>query len=223
MSLPDATAAAAMDAEVVNPVWFVFLDFLAGPVRANSSGRDITVTGSGQPDLDGEYIGVDPRLVAMSPVKVSPGGSDTRWIRLSGIRGLDDADRALLADPANWRGRVVRRWQMIRNAAGVQQGAIRHFDTGYMMSLSHIGGASSLALELTYESYLAAFSQASGRTYVDQEGFDELDLSGRAALAIANGNTSSPITSGAGGAGSGSGGTYFRNPSLKRDILDRAI
>jgi hypothetical protein len=201
MSLPDATAAAAMDDNVVKPVWFVFLDFLPEPLRANSSGRDITIAGSGKPDLDGEYIGVDPRLVSLSTVRVSPGGSDTRWIRVSGIRGLDDDDRATLANPANWQGRLVRRWRLIRNAADVQQGGIQHFDTGYMMGLSHIGSATSLTIELTYESYLAAFAQASGRTYLDQESFDEGDLSARAALAIANGNMSSPLISGAGGAG----------------------
>lgn len=203
MSLPDATAAAAMDGDVVKPVWFVFLDIVGNPVRANSSGADIAIAGSGQADLDGTYIGVDPKVVALSPVKVQPGGSDTRWIRLSGIRGLDDETRAILADPANWQGRLVRRWRLIRDANNVQQGGIQHFDTGYMMGLTHMGSASSLTLELTYESYLAAFGRASRRTYLDQEAFDELDLSARAALSLANGNTASSVTSGAGGAGGG--------------------
>ena len=201
MSLPDSTAAAAMDGDVVKPVWFVYLDIVGDPVRANSSGTDINIAGSGQADLDGTYIGVDPKLVAMSSLKAQPGGSDTRWIRLSGIRGLDDETRAQLADPANWQGRLIRRWRLIRDANNVQQGAIQHIDTGYMMGLTHIGSASSLTLELTYESYLAAFGKASGRTYLDQEGFDELDLSARAALAIANGNMTSVLTSGASGAG----------------------
>lgn len=201
MSRPDATAAAALDQDVIKPVWFVYLDILGDPVRANSSGSNIVIAGSGQPDLDGTYIGVDPRLVSMSSIKVSPGGSDTRWMRLSGIRGLDDDDRIRLADPANWQERLVRRWRLIRNAANVQQGGIQHIDTGYMMGLSHIGGAENLTIELTYESYLAAFAEASGRTYLDQEAFDELDLSARAALAIANGNLSSELTGGAGGAG----------------------
>jgi hypothetical protein len=207
VSLPDSTAAAALDGDVVKPVWFVFLDFAGAPVRANSSGIDITIAGSGQPDLDGEYIGVDPKFVALSSVKVSPGGGDTRWIRLSGIRGLDDETRTLLANPANWQGRLARRWRMVRNADNVQQGGIQHIDTGYMMAVTHLGSASGLTIELTYESYLAAFGRASGRTYLDQESFDELDLSARAALAVANGNQSSSLISGAGGAGSGSGGS----------------
>lgn len=217
MSLPDSTAAAAMSADVVRPVWFAFLDFATEPLRANSSGQDITVSGSSQPDLDGDYIGVDPRFVSISPVRVSPGGSDTVTARLSGLRGLDDEDRILLADPANWQGRTVRLWRLIRNAAGEQQGGIQHYYTGYMMALSHIGSASGLVLELAIESYLAAFGQASGRTYLDQEAFDEEDLSGRAALAIANGNMSSPLIGGAGGAG------LRHTPERARSFRERLI
>ena len=201
--LPDATAAAAMDAAVIKPVWFVFLDIVGDPVRANSSGGDIAITGSGQPDLDGTYDGINPDFVSISPVRIKPGGSDTVTARLSGLRGLDDDTRTLLANPANWQGRVVRMWRLIRDEANVQQGGIQHYYTGYMMSLAHVGSADSLILEMTIESYLAAFSAASGRTYLDQESFDEADLSGRAALAIANGNSASTLIAGAGGAGKG--------------------
>lgn len=201
MSLPDATAAAQLDRDVVKPVYFAFLDFVGSPVRANSSGADVTIAGSGQADLDGEYIGVDPRFVSISSVKVSPGGGDTVTARLSGIRGLDDDDRALLADPANWQTRVIRLWRLIRDADNVQQGGIQHYHTGYMMGLAHIGSASSLSIEITTEGYLASSVDPSNRSYLDQEQFDELDLSPRAALAIANGNMSSVLTSGAGGVG----------------------
>lgn len=206
MSLPDATAAAAIDSANIKPIWLVYLDILGDPVRANSSGAALTIAGSGQPDLDGDYIGIDPKLVALSSLKSQPGGSDMRWIRLSGIRGIDDATRTLLANPANWQGRLVRRWQIIRDVNNVQQGGVRHIDTGYMMGLSHIGSVASLTIELTYESYLAAFGKASGRTYLAQDSFDELDKSAQAALAIASGNMGSALTSGAGGAGGKGGG-----------------
>lgn len=201
MSLPDATAAAAMDGDVIKPIWFVFMDFVGEGLRGNSSGVDLTITGSGQPDLDGEYVGVDHRLISISDVKVGPGGSDTVTVRLSGLRGIDDDDTLLLADPANWQGRLVRMWRMIRDGDNVQKGAIQHYYTGYMMGLSHLIDPDSLAIEVQIETYRAAFSGASHRTYLDQELFDPGDLSGRAALAIANGNSSSPLTSGAGGAG----------------------
>lgn len=190
-----------MGASVVKPVWFVYLDVLGDPVRANSSGEDLTIAGSGMVDLDGAYIGVDARVLSVSAVRMKPGGSDTVTVKLSGIRGLDDADRALLANPANWQGRVARMWRMIRNEANAQQGAIQHYYTGYMMGLAHLGNAVELTLDLSIESYLAAFNAASGRSYADQEAFDEQDLSPRAAFSMANGNLSSTVISGAGGAG----------------------
>ncbi len=199
--LPDATASAAMGSSVVKPVWFIYLDIVGDPVRANSSGETLTIAGSGMADLDGEYIGVDSRLLSISAVRMKPGGSDTVTVKLSGIRGLDDDDRILLANPANWQGRVARMWRMIRNEANAQQGGIQHYYTGYMMGLAHVGNATTLTLDLTIESYLAAFNSASGRSYADQESFDEQDLSPRAAFSMANGNTSSSVISGAGGAG----------------------
>lgn len=207
MSLPDATASAALDADVIRPLWFAYMDFVGDPVRACTAGHNVTVAGSGKPDLDGEYLGLDPRLINISPVKSSPGGSDTVTATLSGIRGLDDEDRALLAVPANWQGRTVRLWRAIRDANNVQQGGIQHYYTGYMMALTHSGSAEELSIEITIESYLAAFSEASNRTYLSQEDFDAGDLSGRAALAIANGNQTSPLIGvNPGGADGGGGG-----------------
>lgn len=199
MSLPDAAASAALDTDNIKPVWFVFLDIIGDPVRATSFGANLNISGSGQEDLDGDYIGIDHRFVSISPVKMSPGGSDPVTATLSGIRGLDDEDRQLLADKANWQGRTARIWRMVRDRDNVQQGGIQHYYTGYMMSLLHDAHPKERKLVLTIESYLAAFSGASGRTYLDQESFDENDLSARAALAISNGNSSSSLTSGAGG------------------------
>jgi hypothetical protein len=193
MSLPDSIASAALDERVIRPVWFAFIDFVGDPARANTSGADLTINGSGQPDLDGDYLGLDPRLVDVSPVKSSPGGADTVTARLSGLRGLDDDDRIALANPANWQGRTVRLWRMIRNAANQQQGGIQHYYTGYMVALAHIGSPSELTIEITIESYLAAFSEASNRTLLSQEEFDPGDLSARATIALANGNSSSPL------------------------------
>ena len=98
MSLPDSTHSAALDAAVIKPVWFAFLDFVGDPVRANTSGKDIVPSGSGDADLDGEtFVGISGELVAVSPVKIGPGGSETVTAQLSGIPGLDDDEIALLA------------------------------------------------------------------------------------------------------------------------------
>ena len=211
MSLPDALASAVLDDAVIKPVWFIYMDIVGDPLRGNSSGAEIIVSGSPQADLNGTYDGVNGDFVSISPLKIAPGGSDSVTARLSGLRGLDDDTRALLADPANWQGRVVRLWRMIRDADNVQQGAIQHYYTGYMMSLAHLGSPVSLTLEVVIESYLSAFSAPSNLTYQHQDTFDPGDLSAQASLAISNGNTGSPITEGAGGTGvSGAIGT----PSL---------
>ena len=67
----------------------------------------------------------------------------------------------------------------------------------------------SQTINLTIESYLAAFGRASGRTYMDQELYDPGDLSARAVIAIANGNSGNSLVSNTRtGTGSGGGGGY---------------
>lgn len=208
MSLPDATHAAALDAEVIKPAWFVYLDIEGDPVRANSSGTNITPSGTGDPDLDGhEFLGISGALVDITPVKQASGGSDTVTAQLSGIPGLDDDMLATIEDPANWRARDARLWRIVRNDANVQQGGFHNYYTGKMVALSHGGSAEGQTLRMTIESYLAVFSEASGRSYLDQERFDAGDLSARAAIAIANGNYGGAPTPGGGGGSRGGGGS----------------
>jgi hypothetical protein len=207
MSLPDATHAAALDAEVVKPVWFAWLDFVGDPVRANTSGANITPSGTGDPDLDGdEFFGITARLVTVSPVRVKEGGSDAVTAELSGIRGLDATDLALLNNPANWRGRDARLWRVIRNAANVQQGGFHPYYTGKIVALSHSGDSEGQIIRVTIESYLAVFASASNRTYLNQEEYDPGDLSARAAIAIANGNYGGAVAGAGGSGGAGGGG-----------------
>ena len=195
MSLPDSTHAAALDAEVIKPVFFAWLDIDGDPVRANTSGADITPTGTGDPDLDGHlFVGISATFVDIGSVRYAPGGSESVTAQLSGIPGVDDDTLALLADPANWRGRDARLWRIVRNAANVQQGGFHAYYTGKMTALKHAGSVASQTITVTIESYLAVFSQASNRTYLDQERYDAGDLSGRATIAVANGNYSNAVT-----------------------------
>lgn len=195
MSLPDVTHAAALDAEVIKPVFFAWLDIDGDPVRANTSGADITPTGTGDPDLDGHlFTGISGAFVDISPVRFTGGGSDSVTASLSGIPGVDDDTLTLLADPANWRGRDARLWRIVRNAANVQQGGFHAYYTGKMTGLKHSGSVSGQTITVTIESYLAVFSQASNRTYLDQERYDAGDFSARATIAIANGNYSNAVT-----------------------------
>jgi hypothetical protein len=216
MPLPDATHAAALDAEVIKPVWFVYLDFLDDEVRANTSGANVTPTGTGDADLDGhQFDGITAAFVDVSSVKVGEGGSDSVTARLSGIRGLDDDMLDQINDPANWRGRDARLWRIVRNASNVQQGGFHAYYTGKMTGLRHAGTADEQTIAVTIESYLAVFSEASNRSYLDQSRYDSGDESARATIAIANGNyTGAPTGSGGGGGGANFGGGG-RTPDIR--------
>ena len=217
MSLPDATAAAALEASVVKPVWYAYLDFDTDPVRANSSGVDVAVSGTGDADLDGfDFLGISHAFVDVGPVRNSVGGSNSVTATLSGITGLDDDILALLADPANWRGRAARLWRVIRNGSNVQQGGFQPYYTGYMTGLKIGGDASGQVITVTIETYLAAFSQASNRTYLEQDRYDSGDLSARAGIAIANGISSNPAINNTPGGGGGNGG---RNDGIRVNEL----
>lgn len=195
MSLPDNTAIAALYQPVIKPVFFVFLDINGDPVRCNTSGADITPSGTGDADLDGKtFLGIDGSFVSITSVKYGSGGSDSVTAVLSGIPGLDDDTLATIGTVTNWRGRSAAIWRVIRNAANVQQGGYHRYYTGKMTGLSHSGDPDQgQTIKVTIESYLAAFSQASNRTYLEQERYDAGDLSAKASVAIANGNFSGPI------------------------------
>lgn len=197
MSRPDANASAAIDRQVIRPVFFAFLDIQGDELRACTAGRSLKVEGTGDPDLDGfVFEGINPTVVDIGPVRAKDGGSDAVTAKLSGLLTLDNELLNLVGDADNWQGRTARLWRMIRDADGVQRGAIQHYYTGYMTALSIDGDPDQgQTILLTIEGYLAAYSQASNRTYMDQALYDPGDLSAAAAIAIANGNSGSPLTS----------------------------
>ena len=196
MSRPDAVASAALDGQVIRPVFFCYLDILGDPLRACTAGRSLKLDGTGDEDLDGfVFDGIDPTVVEIGPVRAKDGGSDAVTAKLSGLVTLDNELLNLVGDPANWQGRTARLWRMIRDEDGAQRGAIQHYYTGWLTALNiNLDPAAGQTISLTIEAYLAAYSQASNRSYMDQELFDAGDLSPRAAMAIANGNSGSPLT-----------------------------
>ncbi|TCP33278.1 hypothetical protein [Sphingomonas sp. BK235] len=197
MSRPDANASAALDRQIIRPVFFVYLDVLGDPLRACTAGRSLLVNGTGDADLDGfVFDGLDATIVDIGPVRAKDGGSDAVSAKLSGLLTLDNELLNLIGGAANWQSRTARLWRMIRDEDGIQRGAIQHYYTGYMTALSIEGDpAVGQTINLIIEGYLAAYSQASGRTYMDQALYDPADLSAKAAIAIANGNSGSPLTS----------------------------
>lgn len=208
MAIPDPAHVAALDAQVIKPAFFAWLDFADEPVRANSSGKDITPLATGDADLDGfAFMGLNPGFVNVSAIRFGPGGSETVTATLSGIPGLDDDMLEQIETRANWQGREARLWRLVRNYANVQQGGFFNYYTGRMVDLRHKGSPSrGQILEVRIESYLSTYSQASNATYLTQDLFDAGDLSARAAIAIANGNYTG---AGVGGAGAGGGGGSF--------------
>ncbi|GGB15167.1 hypothetical protein GCM10011380_00720 [Sphingomonas metalli] len=210
MSRPDAAASAALDAQIIRPVFFCYLDILGDPLRANTSGHSVSFTSTGNADLDGfTFDGIDPTVVDVGPVRNKDGGSDSVTAKLSGLVSLDADLLNVIGNKANWQGRTARLWRMIRDEYGTQRGALQPYYTGWMTSLTIAGAPESQTINLTIQSYLAAYSQASNRTYLDQETFDPGDLSARASIAIANGVSGSAIIDNT-PVGYG-GGVNFRN------------
>jgi hypothetical protein len=206
MARPDATAGAALEQnKTILPVYYVFMDFVDDELRANTSGRDVTLLGTGQPDLDGEYFGIATNLVSISPVRMADGGSQPVVVRLSGLRDLNDDLLEAISTRSRWQGRTARLWQTIRDETRAQQGGIRHYYTGYMMSVALRGSRESQTVEMTIESYLASFSAPSGQTYLNAEDFDPGDMSARATIAITNGISGNPLLAGTGTPGLGGG------------------
>ena len=219
MSRLDATAGTFVtNNQVIRPVHFIYMDFVGDPVRANDAGMDITITGMTQPDLNGTYLGLTGKVAELSPITVSDGGSAPITAKLSGLPTIDDATLALLADKTKWKGRIVRVWRIIWDQNNANQGSYQHLYTGYMVDMLKGGDPGTeektgdLWIEITIESYLVAFSQASNRTYLASKDFDPGDLSGDLAVSASLGAGNSP-------GGAPGGGTAY--PGGLNGILSR--
>lgn len=189
MSRPDSTAAAALNEQVIRPVWMAFLDFDNEPTRVNTSGASIAFSATGNPDLDGfTFDGISGDVVDIGPVSSGESGTESITATLSGLDGLDADMLAEIEDATHWQGRTFQLWRIIRNAANVQQGGVQHFYTGYMTDLEVMGSPEGQSIRVTVEGYVSAFSAPSYRSYLDQTRYDPDDQSARAAIAIANGN-----------------------------------
>lgn len=214
----DATASAALSEQVIKPVFLGFIDFANDPMRVNTSGADITLTGTGDVDIDGiPFLGLMPDVIDIGPVANRADGTDSLRVTLSALPVLDADAIAEINDPANWRGREIRLWRIIRNALNVQQGGVQHYYTGYMSNLTMPVSPQGQSLELTVESYLAAYAAPSNRGY-EQERYDAGDLSYNASIAIGNnasggspaGNNFAPSSGGFGPGGRFNSGQGFQ-------------
>lgn len=189
---PDDAAQAALAAAVRRPVSFCFLDVAGDPVRVTDAPYSFSFSGTGDEDLDGfTFSAVDPRMVSIGTVKAKEGGSDTLTLQLSGLAGLDDDMMTALGNRANYQGRVCRLWRAMLNPVNLTQiGSIWSYHTGYMSVPVITGDDAGQIISLDVETYLAFFSQATNRTYLDQAAYDPTDTSAALAIAIANGANS---------------------------------
>lgn len=193
MGRPDSTAQGALGQRVTRPVWFLWLDFADGAIRATTLPHNVTLISS-DPELNGQAFGaLEAKVQEFGQVHQQEGGSETVTISLSGqlLPNVDLMNK--VANRTNWQGRGVKFWQGIVDENAVFTGNIWLYHAGWMSSLSMGGGAKMQTITLSIEGYLALFGRASQRTYMDQTLIDAGDLSPRLITA-----SSSP--------GSGSGG-----------------
>jgi hypothetical protein len=84
------------------------------------------------------------------------------------------------------------------------------FYTGYMAAVSILPAPKGQTIQLQIENYLAAFNQASNRSYQGQKDYDPADTSAAATLAAANGARGPGGATLPAAAGGGNTGPYAR-------------
>jgi hypothetical protein len=183
----DNTAKAALEGSVIAPAFFIFLDIEDDPIRITTFGANVTVTGNADAELNGTYIAVDHRVLDISSVSHSDGGSDTVTVDLSGLVTIDSQLLSDIGDQSKWRGRPIRLWFRLHDEANAPQGAFVPYYTGFASAVEIHPSPKSQVIRLKVENYLAAFNQASNRSYLNQKDYDPSDTSASASIAAANG------------------------------------
>ena len=216
MSRPDPTASAALDGDV-RPIWLIYLDFLDEPLRGCTAGQTLTLSGTGDPDLDGQtFDGINSQMLDVSDVSSTESGTDTLTVEVSGLPVLDSDMLDAINNSAIYQGRLARLWRIIRDASNTQAGGVQAYYTGYMTSCVADSQPTEQIITVQIEGYIAAHIAPSMRTYLDQESFDPGDLSGRAAIAIANGAGADPGIGNSVSNPSGGGGGF--RPDRNNDL-----
>jgi hypothetical protein len=212
----DAAAISHLDTEqVIKPAYYAWLDILGDPVRATTAGYDLTLSDTGDEELDGEYHGLDPQVVNIGEVMHQEGGSQTVTASLSGMLLPDAELLATIGDRANWQGRIARLWMQVRDENGATQGAIVPYYTGYMNAIEIVPAADSQIIQVQIENYLVSLNEASNRTWLSQRLYDPDDTSASASISSANNaSTGQGAAAGQGGSSGGSGGNakQYRAP-----------
>lgn len=186
---PDTAAQEALGAQRRRVTTFCWLDLDGDVIRVTDAPYPVTFAGTGDEDLDGfTFDAVDPRLVTIGEVKTKEGGTDSVVLTLSGLVGVDDELLNTIGDRSKWVGREGRLWHMMRDPDTLAPiGGVWSFYTGYMSVPKIVGDRSQQTIQMTLESYLGFFGEASGRGYLGLSNYDPDDTSAELAIAIANG------------------------------------
>jgi hypothetical protein len=185
----DTTAQTAVESSAFAPAFFIWLDIDGDPLRVTTFGADVTFSSSPDTDLDGQtFVAFGGELLGVSEIGNSDQGSDTLTVTLSGIVSMDASLVDDISDRSLWQGRTARVWTQIYDETGdTKQGAIVPLYTGYMSSVRIRGTPEMQSIELSIENYLAFFSEASNRSYLNQKDYDSADQSAAATIAASNG------------------------------------
>lgn len=190
-SRPDAAAVGMMGRFIRRPINLIWLDIAEEPVWVTDAPYSLQIVGTGDEDLDGKtFSAVDPRFIAVGPVKQKETGTDTVTLKLSGLPSIDDELMTTIGNKANWQGRDVRLWRAMLNPENLQRvGTIWAYHTGFMNVPKITGDSTSQMILLETESYFGLLGQASGGNYLQQSLFDPGDRSADLAIALANGSS----------------------------------
>ncbi len=195
MSDPDFLA--GLGEPVIRPPFLAYLDILGDPIRATTWEVSLQPQDTGDTDLDGfVFSAVSPTVASVDAVVLQTGGSDSVTVSLSGIVGPDSDLLDVLGDPTKWKGRLARLWLLLLAEDGGRIGGVSPFYTGRMVDFGVKGSGTAQTAIITIETYLASYTSASNRSYMDQVQFDPTDVSAGLTLAVANGSkTGTPATS----------------------------
>ena len=163
--------------------FFVFLDFDGDPVRVTTWHKSLTLSGTGDADLDGfTFDAFDPTVITVSEVQHSVDGAESVTASMSGLPVANADLLDILGDESKWRLRRAKLWLGVADATLTAQGNIVPYYLGRMVSYNFPQvGADSQTVEIVIESYRTILSGATGRTYMSQSIYDSGDRSAEVA------------------------------------------
>ena len=207
----DEDLRAALEAEIVRPVWLAFVDLDGDPIRVSTAGYDVTFADTGDAELDGfTFSAIDPSVLDVSEVSHREGGSENVTVTLSGILDLDQDILDAIGDRTKYQGRICRLWVGARDTDGNFIGLVLPYYTGWMMAPELVPGPAQQIIRMTVMGYQSMDQDAANRTWLDQKLYDADDTSPESMLASVNGARGGP------GAAVGYGGVGASPGALER-------